>query len=305
MKKAFVAKNRKKGAIIKLLGLLFIVYVSLVVTFNLLLRHKVLDLLNGTNIETDLFEKGTNEKKILSFDLLNPRDMLKIGLNYYLDIKQTPKIDEVELLKNHVNDPEPRVYIYSTHDTETYDSSLLESYNIKYSVKIGSYILSEKLKNLGIPSYVEKESMGDYIKEHNLTYRNSYDASRYYANLRMTEYPSIEMIIDIHRDSVKASATRTIIDGKSYARVLFVVSADYDGYEKNMQLAEEMSAKLGEPLTRGILKKESPSRLNLYNQDIKDKAVLLEIGGVENTIEEVSNTLEVVAKAIFEVLNEG
>ena len=42
----------------------------------------------------------------------------------------------------------------------------------------------------------------------------------------------------------------------------------------------------------------------IFNQDLNPKAMLIELGGVDNTIEELNNTLEVLAKVLKEVLDE-
>lgn len=303
MKKAFVAKNRKKRWLYKIAFFIFLIYLSLVVTFNMLLKTSIKDFFDDEKISKDLFEFATNGKSILSLDLLNPKDMLKAGLNYALDIKGTPtKTDELELVKNHGNDPVPRVYIYNSHDSETYDNVLLESYNIKYSVKMASYILSERLKDLGIPSYVEAEKMTDWLRQNGLNYNSSYKASRYYLEKRLAEYPSIELIVDLHRDAVNASVSRTQIDGKNYARIMFVVGTDYNYFESNSKLAEDINSKIDKRLSRGISRKSGAGVNGVYNQDVFNKALLIEVGGVENTIEDVSNTLGVIAKSIFEVI---
>ena len=52
-------------------------------------------------------------------------------------------------------------------------------------------------------------------------------------------------------------------------------------------------------LSRGIYKKEGPNVNGIYNQDISPNSMLIEVGGVDNNIEEVMNTLN----AITDVLN--
>jgi len=147
--------------------------------------------------------------------------------------------------------------------------------------------------------------MSEYLKKNNLTYNNSYDASRFYINERKNEYPSIKYFIDLHRDSVGRNVTTATIDGKTYAKVLFVVGLDNANYEPNLLLAQRINDKLGKQLSRGILKKETVKKKSFYNQDINGNIVLLEIGGVDNTIEEVNNTLQVIAKIYFDLLSEG
>lgn len=281
-----------------------IVFFSCVATFNILLRSSVSSYLEASNLGAKLFMDSTNQSNLLSLDLLNPKEMFKLSLNYVIDVP--PKEDSVpslELVEKHENDVNPVVYIYNTHDTEGYDSSLLESYNIKYTTKIGSYILSEHLKNLGISSYVETESMGEYLKANGLNYNSSYKASRHYLEKRLAEYPSIKYTIDLHRDSVGRNVGAATVDGKSYARVMFVVGVGYECSANNMAIAQKIHEKLGPKLSRGILERHgSPTVKGIYNQDLGDTSLLLEIGGVENTIEEVNNTLELIASILFDII---
>ena len=73
----------------------------------------------------------------------------------------------------------------------------------------------------------------------------------------------------------------------------------------NLNLAEKLNSKLDSRLTRGISKKTGRGVNGVYNQDLNSNSVLLEVGGVDNTIEEVNNTLKIIARVIFEYLSEG
>lgn len=305
MKKRFVAKGNKKKPILKIITFLSLIFISLVVTFNVLIKFSLNKTLQSSDIYNNMFDLATNETNIISLDLLNPEVMLKLGVNYFIEKEKTPIVDGVTLMNKHVNDPVPKVYIYNTHDTEAYNSSLLESYNIKYTVKIASYILSDYLQDLGVPTFVETASMSEFLSTSGLLYKDSYEASKYYIEKRLKEYPSIEYIIDLHRDSVPRSATTALIDGKSHVKVLFVVGLDYSGYENNLALAKKLSAKLPKEINRGVIEKTGEKVNGIYNQNLKDKALLLEIGGLENTIEEVDNTLKIVAGIIRDEVNGG
>lgn len=298
MKKRFVAKNRGKGIIIKLLAITFILYASLVVTFNVLLKNSISHLLEGTDLGEALFTKGTGNEKFFDVSLLNPSDLLKLGLNYSFKGEEiSSPYEELRAIETHKNDDKPIVYIYNTHPNEYYDSTLLESYNIKYSVKMADYFLSDSLKELGIPSYVESGNHTETIL------KNTYETSRTFLDKRLKEYPSIEFVVDIHRDAVSKEESTVKIEEDSYAKVLFVVGLDHKDYEKKLALAEKLDSLLPEGVSRGISKKSGHDVNGIYNQDISKDAVLLEIGGKYNSIGEVKNTTELVAKAIFEYRN--
>lgn len=295
MARTFVAKRHRKHLKIP---------VILILILLLLIIYKI-DLKYEKNLEKKLFDVATNNIRYDVVELLHPKDLYLLGLNYSLDVQKNIKIDELEYVQKHTNSSEPLVYIYNTHDTETYDSSLLETYNIKYTVKLASHILSEYLSEENITSYVEKEQMSDHLSANGLLYKDSYKASRYYFEKRIAEYPEIKIAIDLHRDSVSRSATTAIIDGKNYAKVMEVVGLDYSGYEKNRDFAYKFNELLDERLSRGVIEKTGQNVNGIYNQDLKEGTLLLEIGGVDNTIEEVSNTLKIISRAIKELIKEG
>lgn len=305
MKKFVAKKKTNKKLLLKILFFLTLVYLSLVVTFNLLMKTNIKKIFESENTSKSLLNLATNQINIVSLDLLNPKNMLTLSLNYVLEGKTPEPLEGINLMKKHINDPNPEVYIYNTHDTEGYDSSLLESYNIKYTVKIASYILSERLRELGISSYVEEASMGEYLSTSGLLYKDSYAASRYYIEKRMKEMPSIKYIIDLHRDSVPRSATTAQIDGKSYAKVLFVVGLDHEGYETNLNLARRVNEKLDKQISRNVMEKTGEKVNGIYNQDMSPNALLIELGGLENTIVEVNNTLSVLANVLRDEVKGG
>lgn len=304
MGRKFVAGHRHKRLWIKLLSILTLVFLSAVVAFNLMMKIRFKMSTKILSGET-LFSYGTNQESILSLDLLDPSRILKVGLNYVLEVNHKESTPELELIKQHVNDAHPVVYIYNSHESESYDSSLIESYNIKYNVKLASYILSDYLKDLGIPSYVEPESIGKYMEENDLLYKDSYVASAHFIKKRIEEYPSIEMIIDLHRDSIGRNASTVSIDGKTYAKVMFVVGMDYEGYEDNLELAENLNSRIDPKLSRGISKKTGLKVNGVYNQNLLSKALLIEVGGVDNTILEAANSLKLIAEALFDMREEN
>ena len=119
--------------------------------------------------------------------------------------------------------------------------------------------------------------------------------------------PSLRFFIDLHRDSGSHEKTTTNIDGKNYAKILFVVGLEHDNYEKNLNLAEKLNnilKKYNEKLSRGILKKKGPGVNGIYNQDFSPEATLIEVGGEYNTIDEVNNTLKIIAEVIRDYLGE-
>lgn len=303
MARKFITKNKSKFRVFKFLLFISLTIFSFFLTLDYLLKNKFQNVALNTENQIQILNFGLNKLDIKEFSIFNTETILKLALGYTLLEEEDKQMKDVLIIDKDENDLKPEIYIYNTHQTESYDSPLLEAYNISYTVETASYIMRDYLKDYGFKCFVETESMSDYLKNNNLLYKNSYEASRFYALNRLKEYPTIKFMIDVHRDSAKLDKTKTTIDGEDYAKVMFVVGLDHAGYEKNLNLAEELNSKLDPRLSRGISKKTGKNVNGIYNQDLHENAILLEIGGVDNSIEEVSNTLKVVSKIIFEHLN--
>ena len=208
-------------------------------------------------------------------------------------------------VKEVANSEKPVIYIYSTHDTEGYASSYFNIYNIKPDVKIASYYLQEKLNDLGLKTIVEKRVIKDALTKNGWVYKDSYKASRIYLEDTYKNNNSLKFFIDLHRDSSLKSKTTTTIDGKDYARVMFLVGLEHDNYNANLKVATNINDLIKNKypnLTRGIYKKSGPGVNGIYNQDFNSNCILIELGGQYNTMLEVSNTIEILAKILYDYI---
>ncbi len=204
------------------------------------------------------------------------------------------------------NNKEKTIYIYSTHSDEEYSYQKNDIYNIVPNVKTASYILEDELERLGLFSLVETENTIDIVNKEGLKYYESYKVSRRLLEQRKKENPSLVYFIDLHRDSVDKKATTVTIKDKTYAKVMFLLGLENPNYKENLKLMEAMNDYLDKNykgLSRGIYKKEGEGVNGVYNQDFDANAFLIEVGGVDNTIEEVSNSLKVIANCIYNYIN--
>ena len=288
MKKRFKGKHRFRK--LKVLSFILVGLASFSVTINVL-RKKVTQELDPSNYIDYLLKAGFNNQ------------VSKSILKSPLDIENISLVNNEEEVKSN----EPLIYIYNTHDEEAYYNSYLNPYNIVPDVKLASYYFQERLKDLGIESVVEKRKIKDVLDKNGWNYRCSYNASRVYLEEVSKNNPSIKYFIDLHRDSVGKDKTTTTINGKSYARVMFLVGLEHENYQKNLDLAtrlNELISQFDSTLSRGIYQKEGPGVNGIYNQDFSSKAILIEVGGQYNTIEEVANTIEVIARVLKDYLGE-
>ena len=282
-------KKRNIRKVIRIIILLIIIYILI----NII---KALDISKIPRINEYLFKLSTNKIDIK----IKPKNILYFGLN--TKIKNLNSPNTLSLISDKENVANPIVYIYNTHQSEEYDKSFNDAYNIAYTTWTASYILSDYLKEYNINSLVENNSIKEYLNSNNLTYNKSYEASRFYINNRLNEYSSIKYLIDLHRDSLSKDKTTVLIDGKNYAKIKFVVGLDNKNYNYNLSLAYKLSNNLG-LISGGIIEKQGKKVNGVYNQDLSPNVILIEVGGVDNNIEEVALSLKMFAEVLSKEIN--
>ncbi len=196
------------------------------------------------------------------------------------------------------------VFIYHTHNRESFFPHLPEGTEHAYHdevniTKVGER-LGKSLEKHGIGAVVDKTDITTTSKEKGL---KDYDASREVVQAAMADNNQIKYIFDLHRDMVSREVTTKEIDGKNYARTIFVVGAEHPDYEKNLKIATDLHKMLEEKypgLSRGVLTKKGSGVDGKYNQDLSENAVLIEFGGVYNSLEETYLTADVIAEIFSE-----
>ncbi len=323
--------NKKKSFFkLKILSFLLVVYVSYDISYSILIdknmnlsNEKFLKLLTSETNHHIIYKY--KPKKIIAtalslfsnIDINNPTSILDINfLNQNaveVNGEHVDNYDPIKLEKvtKYIKDPNPiivehpRVYIYNSHQLENYNASNLEIYNIQPNVMMASYMLKEKLNNLGIPSIVEEANLTEFMRINHWQHKDSYKASRIFILDAKNKYDTLEYYIDIHRDSIRENLSTAIINDKRYAKVLFLIGLDNPNYKSNLKLTENINKIINKKypgLSRGIYKKQGKGVDGVYNQDISSKAILIEVGGVDNTIEDVLNTVEALSHVLFECI---
>ncbi|MCA1031816.1 stage II sporulation protein P [Bacillus timonensis] len=201
------------------------------------------------------------------------------------------------------------VYIYHTHSRESYLPLLKgvtepnSAMHSKANVTLVGERLASALEKRGIGSVVDKTDFTGMLLDKGLNYGKSYDISRDTVQSAMTSNRDLQYFIDIHRDALRRDKTTATINGKTYAKTYFIIGGNNANFEKNVLIAEELHKLLEQKypgLSRGILKKKGEGMDGKYNQDLSSNAMLIEFGGVDNTMEELSRTAEAVAEVFAE-----
>lgn len=318
MKQFKSKKTRRKISIYKIIifivMVLFFYCLFIKIFFNFKLANSNQQFLEYMLTDTNyhmLYETSSHPitsliKKITNIDSL---DILEATFGY--EYSEEIEDKEVGIKTEYVYDPNPttienpKVYIYNTHQLESYDNKNFSDYNIAPNILIASYMFKEKLNKLNIPTIIETANINDFLNLNGWNYNQSYEASRFYVMDTLSKYPNLELIIDLHRDAIPAASSTVTIDNKKYAKILFVVGKEHDNYSANLDLATKLNNLIKEKyptLTRGITVKSGTNVNGIYNQDLSDKMVLIELGGYENNIEEVMNTMESLSLIIKEYL---
>lgn len=322
--KGIVRKKIRKSFIY-----IVIVYVLFSVTFYYSLKNS--NEINNTKFVNFLLKGGNSHlvgdyklvnmvnastKFLFHIDLKKPTSILDSSITssneeyFYND--DYSNLEELKKVSSYMEDPNPVginnpiVYIYNSHQLENYNNDNLEIYGITPNVLMASYLLKEKLNTKGISTIVEDTNLAEFLSLNGWDHASSYKASRIFILDKKNKYSTLKYYIDIHRDSVSKNVTSVNIGGKDYARILFVVGLEHDNYKDNLKLAEDMDSlfnKYYKGLSRGVYKKEGALVDGIYNQDISSNAMLIELGGVDNNIDEVLNTTEAIANILYYYIN--
>ena len=242
-----------------------------------------------------------NIKEIINF---KPNKLLNNNMVYIE--KEIPIVKEEPII-NKEKKKDPIVYIYNTHQTEKYDSKYLAEYSITPDVMVASFMLKENLEEYGIYSYVEEESFQNVLNKNKWKYSKSYVVSRSFIEKRKKEIPTLKYFIDLHRDSVKKKYTTTTINGIDYAKVMLLIGLENKNYKENLKETEMINNLIKKDytsLTRGIYKKGGAGVNGIYNQDFSKCVFLFEIGGVENNISEVNNTMTIITEVLAKYIKD-
>lgn len=226
------------------------------------------------------------------------------------------KIDVEEIMKEPLNlnfsKKDPEILIYHTHTTESYlkDISKLNKEGVQTRssdnrlnvVRVGEELAQLFRKEYGV-EVIHNAAVHDYPGT-----SGAYGRSLNTASNILKSYPSIKMVIDVHRDALKDNQLRVVTDinGKKAAKIMFVVGTDATGlthpnWKENLKLAITLQKKLDNKypgLTRPIL-----ISYNRYNQHLTNGAMLVEVGGDGNLMSECLESSKYLAEVIGEVIN--
>ena len=273
---------------------------------------------NGQLIGKDKSEE-TRQASVPTMDLSMERlnDFEYLVSNFYTVDSVTyinpSELNASELLGKHLridlSTGGSKILIYHTHSQETFaDSDNDPSTSI---VGIGRY-LTEILNNKYKIPTMHHEGVYDLING-KLDRSEAYEFAKPEVEQILAENPSIEVVIDLHRDGV-ADTTHLVteINGKPTAQIMFFnglsrtrVNGDLAGMANPYlqdNLAFSLQMKIAAETKYPGFARRNYLRGYKYNMDLMPRMLLIEAGAQTNTVEEMRNAMEVLADLLNSVL---
>ncbi len=206
-----------------------------------------------------------------------------------------------------------KVLIIHTHTTESYSPS--DTYNIVHTekerttdqklnvVKVGD-VLAQMLEK-GNVSVIHDKTIHDY-PSYNASYNNSYET----VSKILKQNPSIQIVLDLHRDAIYDKSGNKIkllteINGEKAAQVMSVIGTNelgfkHDNWQHNLKFAyllQQQFLAIDKNFARPI-----NVRSARFNEHLAPGAIILEVGSSGNTLDEALVSAKYIAKALVAVL---
>ena len=258
----------------------------------------------------DLIEGGTiyNLEELSDFDFL---------LSHFYTVESNTSISAAELHAEKLLDKDmtidcdvdgPQILIYHTHSQEGFVDSVPGD-NSTTIMGAGEY-LSELLREKGF-EVMHVTSVYDLV-DGELDRNEAYSRAEKEISQILEEYPSIQAVIDLHRDGVNENTHLvTEINGKPMARFMFFngLSQTPEGpisylanpfREDNLAFSLKLQLK-AEEYYPGFTRKIYLKGLR-YNQHLRARSALVEVGAQTNTFEEACNAMMPLAELLDMVL---
>ena len=210
--------------------------------------------------------------------------------------------------------PDPQILIMHTHATEDYrlsaglwyspgDGARTTDTNLNMCA-VGR-VMADTLNAAGLNT-LHDETLNDYP-----SYTGSYENSRAVVQRYLAQYPSIKVVLDVHRDAIETEggsrmAPVCTVDGRQAAQVMIICGCDnggsvrLPGWRQNLRFAaawERSMEGMYPGFTRPVL-----FSYRFYNQDLTTGSLLIEIGGHGNNLNEALYAGQLAANGLVQAL---
>lgn len=219
--------------------------------------------------------------------------------------------DVSDILYNKVDPPtftpgKPAILIYHTHTTECYrnEEGLSNTEDQRKNVVAVGEAMAEVFRAAGY----ETIHITDVFNQPDFS--GAYAAARAKIEKVLAENPTIQVVLDVHRDSISSKGIDyypvTTVEGREAAQVMVVCGTDEKGlshpkWRTNFTYGLSLSRKMGE--LYGQLSRPVNLRRDRFNTHFTDYTLLLEVGSSANTLSQAVYGGELTAKAMIALWN--
>ena len=211
---------------------------------------------------------------------------------------------------------EPQVLIYHTHTTESYlpydtgyfyESFFPRSTEQSENVCAVGEEIAKQLNAAGIKT-IHDTTLHDYP-----SYSGAYDRSLETIEEYLRQYPTIKVVLDIHRDGIGTDTEKYkpvfTAEGRQGAQMMVLAGYNYDDseefadWEYNLRFAlriQQAAAKRCPEMMRPVNFSDF-----MYNMNVNTGSLLIEVGGEANTIEEARFSGYMMGKVLCDVLKDS
>ena len=205
----------------------------------------------------------------------------------------------------------PQILIFHTHSQETFTDSV-EGDPSTSIVGVGEYLTQILKQKYGL-NVIHDSSVYDYVNGV-LDRSKAYDYSEAGIKKILEENPSIEVVIDLHRDGVPDTTHLvTDVNGKQTAKIMFFNGLSYSNINGNISylnnpyrddnLAMSLQMQLlGNAYYPGYLRRIYVNAYR-YCLHLRGKSMLIEAGAQTNSVEEEMNAMEPLADVLNKLLS--
>lgn len=208
---------------------------------------------------------------------------------------------------------EPRILIISTHATEAYamepgweytPTAEARTTDTNYNVVRVAEELTTILREAGI-AVIHDTTLNDYP-----SYNGAYSQAASRIQSVLEEYPTIQMVIDVHRDAVADEngnqiSMATVVNGEDTAQVMLVMGTDEGGlnhpdWEGNLSWALKIQ-KIMDERSPGLARALS-LRTERFNEQMTPGSCLVEVGTAGDTLAEALTAVRLFGSALVEAI---
>lgn len=240
-------------------------------------------------------------------------------INHFYTVDSTTSISENQLdakkllskdmtMKN--DNSKPQILIYHSHSQEGFVDSVAGDSSTTI-VGVGQYLTKLLREQYGY-NVIHNTKSYDLV-DGKLDRNEAYSLALTDIEQILKDNPSIEVVIDLHRDGVEGTKLVTEINGKPTAQLMFFNGLSYTNkngaisYLENPNLEDNLAFSLKLQLEAAKYYPGTTRKIYLkgyrYNLHVRPKAILVESGAQNNTLQEQLNAMEVLADILHKVLS--